>query len=135
MTLSPRDELPGSSSRLEEKENFSRAYGERSRVQLRYRTISYPRRTNINALPFRSSARQNRAAWNGFPKTLGPADSRRINLLAKPLPASALKIHISVFATTTKICTRRSFTLPHGKAASHTSTPSYSLPLRIYGNG
>ena len=53
MTLSPRDELPGSPSRLEEKENFSRAYRERSRVQLRYRTISYPRRTNINALPYR----------------------------------------------------------------------------------
>ena len=44
---------------------------------------------------------------SAFALALGPTNPRPIAVLAEPFPTSVFKVLIWIFATTTKICTRR----------------------------
>jgi hypothetical protein len=70
-----------------------------------------------------------------FPYLLGATNPCPIAVHMEPFSTSVFKVLIWIFATTTKICTRGCFIQAHASDCVTTSTPAYSLELRIYPNG
>jgi hypothetical protein len=70
-----------------------------------------------------------------LPYALGPINPWPIAVLMEPFSTSVFKVLIWIFATTTKICTKRSSTKAHANGFYTALTPSYSLELHFCSNG
>lgn len=74
---------------------------------------------NINRIPFwYRVVKLPTYIMKGFPYILGSSNPWPIAVLMEPFLTSAFKVLIWIIATTTKICTSRSFTLTHVSASA-----------------
>ncbi|GKV53456.1 hypothetical protein SLEP1_g59978 [Rubroshorea leprosula] len=71
----------------------------------------------------------------GLPHLLGTTNPCPIAVHKEPFFTSVHKVHICVFATTTKICTRHHFTPVHTAGCFMMPTPSYSWQHRTCYHG
>ena len=108
------------------KENSSRSFRVRFRFLLCYQTLSTSRLRNITRITFHAKWQSHSDA--SFPCHLGPTNPCPSSVHMEPFSTSVFKIRCWIVATTTKICTERSFTLTHVKASERTLPPSYTLP-------
>ena len=110
---------------LRRKENSSQGSRRRLRVRSRHRPPSTRWLGNINPIPFRRTDEESSRSAE-LSCLLGSAHPCPTAVHMEPFSPSVLRVLISIFAPTTKICTRVRFTPAHAESCVTNPAPSYS---------